>query len=139
MSERINSPNEMHVRRGSLGRSTFPTTKRAFTSGVTFFIDVGRVQVNQRPVCRTTTTAEPTFSHVPYWKWACRLLVLVLVTSPQECSSDYNVILPEICNHVGKLNLTWIQSMVHLGIREEQVQHALNILNPEGEIFYRFS
>ncbi|OXA52161.1 hypothetical protein Fcan01_13836 [Folsomia candida] len=55
------------------------------------------------------------------------IVPLLVITFAPRSSSDFNVILPELCSAPGRLNLTWIESMVRLGIREEQAHHALNI------------
>lgn len=63
-------------------------------------------------------------------------ILLVIVTIP-KCNSDFDVVLPEVCQTGGgqnsRLNLTWIESMVRLAIRDEQGHHALHIWGPTGK------
>lgn len=65
------------------------------------------------------------------------ILMIVILACCRSCSSDFNVIIPEICNMTessNSLNISWIADMVHLGIREELPGLSLNILKPEGNI-----
>jgi hypothetical protein len=60
-------------------------------------------------------------------------LILMIVLACQCSSSDFNVVIPEICNMTEtSVNITWIREMVLLGIREERPQLSLNILGPQG-------
>jgi len=66
-------------------------------------------------------------------------LILMIVLACQCSSSDFNVVIPEICNMTeSSVNISWIHEMVLLGIREEQPQLSLNILGPQGMFLLRF-
>lgn len=67
--------------------------------------------------------------------WLTLTALLVLVILPRS-RPDFNVILPELCGAPGVLNLTWIEAMVRLAIREEQAGH-LNIWGTKGEQKFR--
>ncbi len=61
---------------------------------------------------------------------------LLLLIACQSCSSDYNVVIPEICHLPAsvRVNLTWVHEMVHLGIRDEERGIVLNLARPEGKL-----
>lgn len=65
-------------------------------------------------------------------RWKLLVIGLIFISSQHGCHSDFHVILPETCNLPDTFNLTWIRSMVNLGIREEQTHIILNIIDRKG-------
>jgi len=60
-------------------------------------------------------------------------LIIMIVLACRCCSSDFNVVIPEICNLTEtSVNISWIQEMVHLGIRDDLPLLSLNIAKPKG-------
>lgn len=53
-------------------------------------------------------------------------------------NSDFEVILPELCEKPGLLNESWIESMVLLGIREELSKHKLKMWKNQGLLIRLF-
>jgi len=71
------------------------------------------------------------------WHGKSFVLLLHIFLLLPTCSSDFNVIMPELCDAPGFINLTWIHNMVHLGIRDEQTPLSVNIVKLEGTLnFY---
>lgn len=88
-----------------------------------------------------TAPSRPPSPNYPFKLFPGHLGLFLILISAEFCNSDFNVVIPEICQLRPNvpLNLTWIQEMVHLGIRDEANRVSINILRSEGTEIWKVS